>query len=254
MAKARKSKLVAGILAIFGGWAGIHRFYLGDTQVGIAYIAIMILTASVAFPVTTVMGFVEALRFLTMGQSEFDRKYNKHLTPGYQRDYSSRGSKKRTAKPQPTNYKKRENPYKKNGFKKYAESDIEGAIEDLQEGLKIDSRDSSIYFKLACAYSLMEKPDTSLSYLNQAIEHGYKDFNTINSIDDLAYLRISPVYRAYKAQGYSSKAQLSAPKQDLLQDDLLLAQLKKLSELRSRGLLSDTDYQKEKIKLKTRNS
>lgn len=255
MAKTRKSKLVTALLALFGGWFGLHRFYLGDTRAGLMFVFLMFMTSALKFPITTLMGFVEALRFFTMGQNEFDRKYNKHLTQGYTQDYRSR-SAKQSRRPQPTNYNKRENPYKKTGFKKYAESDIEGAIEDLQEALKINPRDKDIYFKLAGAYSLMEKPQESLDYLNQAIQHGYQDYNTINSIDDLAYLRISPAFQAYKAQGYaaSPKAQLSAPKQDLLQDDLLLAQLKKLSELRARGLLSETDYQREKIKLRTKKS
>ena len=101
----------------------------------------------------------------------------------------------------------------------------------------------------------MEEPQESLNYLNEAIRQGYKDFNTINSIDDLAFLRISPMFQAYKAQGYSAnpQAQIASPrKKDLLQDDLLLSQLKKLAELRERGLLSETDYQIEKQKLRTR--
>ena len=253
MAKTRKSKTTAAILAFIGGMFGVHRFYLGDTKIGVVFVFVL-MTGILAPYATLLAGWIEAMRFLSMGQSEFDRKYNKHLTPGYRQDYEPRKGGKRVKKTQPTNYNKRENPYKKNGFKKYAESDLEGAIEDLEEALNINAKDKDIYFKLACAYSLMEKPKVSLGYLNEAIQYGYKDFDTISKIDDLAYLRISPEFRAYKAQGYrsDSQGQLSAPKKGLLQDDLLLAQLKKLSELRARGLLSETDYEREKVKLKTR--
>lgn len=256
MAKARKSKFVTAVLAFFGGWLGLHRFYLGDHQAGFVFIFLTVFLSAFTIPVTTIMGVFEALRFFSMGQSEFDRKYNKHMTNTYSQDYRKQrsGKREKTVRP-PTNYKKRENPYKKTGFKKYDESDIEGAIDDLEEALKIDSTDKSIYFRLACAYSLMEEPQESLNYLNEAIRQGYKDFNTINSIDDLAFLRISPMFQAYKAQGYSAnpQAQIASPrKKDLLQDDLLLSQLKKLAELRERGLLSETDYQIEKQKLRTR--
>ncbi len=244
----RKSKLVASILAFFGGSFGLHRFYLGEYQTGFVFVVMAIMFAGMRFPITTIIGFVEFFRLLSMGQSEFDRRYNKHLM-------HQPGGRKRTRKQQqsqPTNYRRRENPYKKNGFKKYKEYDIEGAIDDLEEALKIDPNDKEIYFKLACGYSLMEEPEEALNYLHHAIhELGYKDFEKIESIDDLAYLRISPVFQAYKANGYSPspKAQLAAPKKDLLQDDMLLSQLKKLSELKARGLLSDIDFQKEKAKL-----
>lgn len=258
MAKARKSKFLTAVLAFFGGSFGLHRFYLGDHQAGFVFIFLTVFLSAFTIPVTAIMGVFEALRFFSMGQSEFDRKYNKHMTGTYSQDYrnqrSGKSSTKRTQKRQATNYKKRENPYKKTGFKKYEESDIEGAIDDLEEALKINPNDKSIYFRLACAYSLMEEPQESLNYLNEAIRQGYKDYDTINSIDDLAFLRISPQFQAYKAQGYhaSAKGQLAAPKKGLLQDDLLLSQLKKLAELRERGLLSETDYQLEKQKLRTR--
>jgi len=256
MAKARKSKFLTAVLAFFGGSFGLHRFYLGDHQAGFVFIFLTVFLSAFTIPVTAIMGVFEALRFFSMGQSEFDRKYNKHMTNTYSQDYRKQrsGKTQKTRAKQPTNYKKRENPYKKTGFKKYEESDIEGAIDDLEEALKINPNDKSIYFRLACGYSLMEEPQESLNYLNEAIRQGYKDFDKINSIDDLAFLRISPMFQAYKAQGYSANpnAQLSAPKKGLLQDDLLLSQLKKLAELRERGLLSETDYQIEKQKLRTR--
>lgn len=247
--KPRKSKVLAAILALFGGNIGLPRFYLGEFQIGI----FMIIFTAILFPYTMVVNLFEFLRIFSMGQSEFDRKYNKHLLNGQQ----PRRSSKRKAKTQPkksTNYKKRENPYKKTGFKKYKEYDIEGAIDDLEKSLEIDPNDKDIYFQLACGYSLMERPEDSLQFLQSAIQLGYDNYENINTIDDLAYLRISPVYQTYKANGYSTspKARLAAPKQDLLQDDMLLSQLKKLSELRQRGLLSDTDFQLQKQKLMRR--
>lgn len=247
--KPRKSKILAAILALFGGNIGLPRFYLGEFKVGI----FMIIFTAILFPFTMVVNLFEFFRLMSMGQSEFDRKYNKHLMNGQQQ--RQRGTRKpQRQQPAPTNYKKRENPYKKTGFKKYTEYDIEGAIADLEKSLEIDPNDKDIYFQLACGYSLMERPEDSLQFLQSAIQLGFDNYEKINTIDDLAYLRISPVFQTYKANGYSTtaKARLEAPKQDLLQDDMLLSQLKKLSELRQRGLLSDTDFQLQKQKLMRR--
>lgn len=55
-----KSRLVAGLLGIFLGSFGIHRFYLGYTQIGVWQIVATILTCGVA----GIWGFVEGILYL----------------------------------------------------------------------------------------------------------------------------------------------------------------------------------------------
>ncbi len=57
-----KSKLTAGLLGIFLGWLGIHRFYLGYTGIGIAQILVSILTCGT---VGWLWGLIDGILILT---------------------------------------------------------------------------------------------------------------------------------------------------------------------------------------------
>jgi len=56
-----KSKLVAGLLGIFIGGLGIHRFYLGYNGIGILQIVVTIITCGIGH----LWGFVEGILILT---------------------------------------------------------------------------------------------------------------------------------------------------------------------------------------------
>jgi TM2 domain-containing membrane protein YozV len=56
-----KSKIVAGILGIFLGGFGIHRFYLGYTGIGIIQIIVTIVTCGIGY----LWGFIEGILILT---------------------------------------------------------------------------------------------------------------------------------------------------------------------------------------------
>jgi TM2 domain-containing membrane protein YozV len=61
-----KSKIVAGLLGIFLGSLGIHRFYLGFTTIGVIQIVVTIVTCGVG----AIWGFVEGILYL-VGSSGF---------------------------------------------------------------------------------------------------------------------------------------------------------------------------------------
>jgi TM2 domain-containing membrane protein YozV len=56
----QKSKMVAGLLGIFLGGFGVHRFYLGYTGLGIAQIAVTVFT----FGIGGLWGFIEGIMIL----------------------------------------------------------------------------------------------------------------------------------------------------------------------------------------------
>src|SRR4030095_8493971 len=73
-----RSKTAAALFALFLGWAGIHRFYLGQVGLGILYFILMF------FGISFVLGLLDAIVFFTMDENAFARKYgNKEQASGY---------------------------------------------------------------------------------------------------------------------------------------------------------------------------
>jgi len=64
------------------------------------------------------------------------------------------------------------------------------------EGLKLDKRlsellprDATVYYNLACSYSLLGDVDSSFESIRKAIELGYNDISYMNNDPDLENLR-----------------------------------------------------------------
>lgn len=64
----RKSKLVAGLLGILVGWAGVHRFYLGYHAIGVVQILVTVVTCGVG----AIWGFIEGILILVGGMITTD--------------------------------------------------------------------------------------------------------------------------------------------------------------------------------------
>lgn len=64
----RKSKVTAGVLAFFLGGLGLHKFYTGAWGWGIVYIVLCITLVPGA------VAMVEAIHYLTLSETEFQRK------------------------------------------------------------------------------------------------------------------------------------------------------------------------------------
>jgi len=263
-----KNKTTAAVLALLGGVIGMHKFYLNDPGAGIFYTIMSILTSSIFFmPLGALLGVLDAVRLFSMSTAQFDAKFNKRNNRkqgrGRQADTNLRErparksnrdvtmSRARYQVEQATS-KSRSNPFRKSADQKFKEYDLEGALEDYKKSAEITAADKEMYFNMASIYSLLEKTDESLIYLEKAIDLGFKDLEKIKTVDELAFLRIQPDYEAFVNNNYKKVERAKAvepPKDDLLQDDLLLSQLNKLKELRSRGLLSEREYIYEKDKL-----
>ena len=66
---AQKSRVAAGLLAIFLGSLGIHNFYLGRTGVAVAQLLITVLTLGLGAAVVSVWALVEGILILTRSPS-----------------------------------------------------------------------------------------------------------------------------------------------------------------------------------------
>lgn len=74
-----KSRVTAGLLGIFLGWLGLHKFYLGYTAPGlIMLIAFFVLCYFNVGFIMVLFGFVEGLIYLTKTDQEFYRLYVAH--------------------------------------------------------------------------------------------------------------------------------------------------------------------------------
>ena len=66
----KKNKTTAGLLALFLGSLGAHKFYLGKTKMGIIYL-VLCLTG-----ISALISLYEGVQYQRMSDEEFDGKYN----------------------------------------------------------------------------------------------------------------------------------------------------------------------------------
>lgn len=66
-----KSRLAAGLLGIFLGAFGVHRFYLGYNQMGIIQIVVTLVTCGIG----SIWGFIEGIMIIA-GAESFRRDAN----------------------------------------------------------------------------------------------------------------------------------------------------------------------------------
>ncbi|WP_222434326.1 TM2 domain-containing protein [Planomicrobium sp. CPCC 101110] len=67
-----KSKTAAGLLGIFLGDFGAHKFYLGKTKTGFLYLAF----CWTAIP--AVLGFIEGVSYLLQSEEKFQAKHGRY--------------------------------------------------------------------------------------------------------------------------------------------------------------------------------
>lgn len=291
-----KNKNIAGIFAFFFGIFGVHRFYLGQTGLGIFYLFFF------WTGIPAIIGFIDALIFFSMDQDDFDYKYNRRkLYPDHDRydtDFNREDRRRTRDEERIQRQKRREqrrqqvrdfsekerpqrkkipptvrinNPFKAAGIQKYKEYDFDGAIESFKKALSVNPSDIAVHFNMACSYSLNEEKENAFFHLSKAVELGFVDFKKIQEHDALAYVRIQDEYEIFRSNGYrlnvppkpqtivdqpttpaveEIKNEPPGPPEDLLsQNSALLDQIKRLGELREKGLLTDAEFEAQKRKL-----
>lgn len=270
-----KDKNVAGILALFLGGFGVHRFYLGQVGLGFFYLIFF------WFPLMWIISLIDAIVFFSTDKDHFDTKYNKKFIevtrraqPDFERekphyDRNMRRSDRREYREtrRPTNAPSRQDntELKNSGIRKFRDYDYDGAIEDFQKALAMDARDVAVHFNLACAYSLNEQPEQGFFHLDRAVELGFNDFKRIKEHDALAYLRIQPAFEEFEKNGFQLQKQpekvvattpeikVALPEEAETVLELgggdLLEQLKRLGDYREKGLLTEEEFAAQKKKL-----
>ncbi|MCF8247604.1 MAG: TM2 domain-containing protein [Saprospiraceae bacterium] len=250
-----KNKTTAGIFALFFGPLGIHRFYLGERQLGrfYAFATVLLFMASIRakVPIVMIMGvvsFIDAIILLSMNREEFNEKYNQRYLNRPAQEAAAAPNRHRRSSATASEVP---NPWKTAGIEKFKDFDYSGAIEDFKQSLAIKFEDPAVHFNLACCYSLNERPDPAFFHLTKAVHFGFVDFDKIDKHEGLAFLRTQPEFSDFVKKGYQLHPAPSA-KQPRESPDLLaqkpthrpnlIDQIKRLSHLREQGILTEEEY------------
>ena len=243
-------------MPIFGGFFGLHYFYLGRMGLGIMSV-VFIFTGVLAW-VPPLLGVINFFKLLGMSDETFDRRYNRERwrdekrrrfagePVDYQRDENMRPNQDARRRMNPTPIREKatvtyqrpttsqREPLKESGLKKYREFDYDGAIEDFGKALAIANTDVAIHWNLCCLYSLTEQKELAFYHLQKSVELGFKDYEKVKTHDALAYLRIQPEFEEFARAGFKMT--------ENMEHSNVLQELKKLSEQREKGLLTEKEF------------
>ena len=268
-----KKKHVAGLLALFFGVWGVHRFYLGQRLLGILHFAFamfgLFMAVEEGLPIIAlpaIIGFIDAILFFAMPRADFDRKYNKkaqrnqqHVSFDRHREIASREPAYQQSYSSPQNEDYHFERLKKSGIRNFRQRRYEAAIDDFEDALEIVPDDASLHFNLACTYSILREADAAFYHLEEAVKTGFKPIEKIHTHDALAYLRALPKFEAFIEHDYQMPtAQLAAPKEEELiletppetqSSPNILDQIIELGKLRDKGILTDEEFARQKQKL-----
>ena len=285
----QRNKNVASLLAIFLGWTGVHKFYLGKIGLGVMY---------AIFSFTFIPFFLNLIDFfvlLSMNQEEFDDKYNDYVPFTTPKHWESGRTRRRNRhrgktivfdKPQSYSAPQQQRPKEvvfrtsvpkttalnqnkayHEGIRLFEDYQYRKALESFNKALMTNRDHSQILFYVACCNSLLEQKEELFANLEKAVRMGFKDFEKIQTMDALAYFRIQKEYDSIKESGFLkwnlqeeevaeevmvpeavAEDQLELERPPLSTDELL-AELKKLGELRQNGELTDEQFAVKKQKL-----
>ena len=70
-----KDRVAAGLLAIFVGSLGIHKFYLGYNKEGTITLVISLATCGAGAAVMSIIGLIEGIIYLTKTEDDFQYTY-----------------------------------------------------------------------------------------------------------------------------------------------------------------------------------
>ena len=97
-------KVTAGMLAIFLGWLGVHKFYLGNTRAGVVYLlcgTVGWITLGILPAVIFIVSVIEGIIYLTKSDRDWDAQYG--VSRNYPNNVQHRTGSSSPAQPQESN-------------------------------------------------------------------------------------------------------------------------------------------------------
>jgi TM2 domain-containing membrane protein YozV len=77
------NRIAVGVVAILLGWLGIHKFMLGLTTPGLILLLGTVLTCGVGSAVTSIIGIIEGVIYLTKTDAQFHQEYEVGKKPWF---------------------------------------------------------------------------------------------------------------------------------------------------------------------------
>ena len=250
----RRKKSAAGLLGIFFGMFGVHRFYLGQRKLGLIYLGI---TLTAMFILTfldrliglmAIVGAIDGIVLWTMSKDEFNAKYNQPAMPAQEQVARPVAHQPPAAHPLHQQFEN----FKSQAVQEFNKFDYKRAIESLRRASELKNDDPQVHFLLACCYSVFEETEKALLHLDTAVAFGWEDQERIREQYELAHLREQPVFKTFERNEYRLPKELPLPSDTQLQlkqdtDPDLLEQLNKLQQLRREGVLDEGEYLRLKV-------
>ncbi len=257
-----KSKRVAGLLAVFLGLWGAHRFYLGKKFLGIvnfiAFFISLLIVVNSGIPwflvALAMLSIIEGILFFVMPQSEFDARYNGGVSTAQSENKKNDISGKKKSGESAQTRKSRGSYLIKDAFIAYKTGAYDQARKYFEDALQYDYNDPQTHFMLACCYSVAKDAKQSYFHLASAVDFGFQEFEEIYHNEALTWLRTQPDFDFFVQNGYRQIAHLTPPTPDLLEeksyyDTTLLDKIADLGELLERGVITKDDFELQKKNL-----
>ncbi len=127
-------------------------------------------------------------------------------------------------------------------LKKYKLKEYDEAITILEEALTIDPNEKQTHYNLSSIYSIKEQKEKSFFHLERAVELGYKNFSKISTSLDLKWLKEQSEFEEFMKNGYKFK-NIQTNQNNYLDE------LKKLAELKTNGIINETEFEEQKEKI-----
>jgi len=70
-----EKKILAGLLGIFLGGLGIHKFVLGYSKAGLIMLLVSLLSCGIGYPLMHLFGLIEGIIYLTKSDADFVATY-----------------------------------------------------------------------------------------------------------------------------------------------------------------------------------
>lgn len=248
--------------ALFLGYVGVHRFTLGQWHLGLLFVFGFVMSNVMGLwapgfeglPWATLaagVGYYEAYRFYQMSDAEFADRYLEEVA-----DETAVSGRylAGTAVPHPRAVSaKSRRKLAATAAERFDAYDYRGAADLYEEALDLDLADGESRVLAGRCYSLLEDAERAYAHLRRAVQLRATNLELVDEDAGYAWLRTRDDFAERRAGGFAPRdgeagdpgasRRLSPP------GDNVLDRLEQLGRLRSRGLLNDEEFAREKRRL-----